>query len=706
MAELTKPAYSPNLRLNIPTARVSGSVPTSSSSRPINTGQKESHNAQMAKIAIDGISKLENAYDVAEMQQVRHEMNEEMTKMDKHFGDMTDNINNNLTSLNAKFLNPRDMEEGFNADGVTIGEHRLTPYEVSDDISEKAKELIGPEIELQNNNFYRKTQNTFTAELQRRSLVRIDNHTLKLKDKFKERMTIDTAEGNIGDKMFKPNQYGAAEDLVKNYDKFLSEELKYKAIDIPTKNLKLTQFKKDVVEMIFNRHVAQNPSDAVEQYQTGHKIVKNKDGEPVYISAYEVGGVSLDSSRVSNLMDAHMKTEHTKKENSARNAFRTRMLRFAKDNPDAVLHGLGIKKIDPVQVQKNLSRNIPNKMVTWTADTSKLNPEKWPHLDEALLEEIISTAVLKRDTLEDLQKKRNLSSLTIELSYGLGTELQAYRDGTKTKYYDFDRNQGGWRPKSNKVSELSAVYGLDSQIVESTMLNLIQPYSHIAVGAGLNLKDEADLIRDTLNWYRETTKFHQGKNEEQEAKSHPLKTEVGLSLQASMNADQRKELGRMVVALEDIKSLKKTYKTLPLPQLKARLTGLTKELTTKDNRYRKESELWAQVAPEIKRRMERMITEPVKVALEDTGNYQWAYNVHHRQPMVEGGGEDTIPKLEGNIVTKKIIKYMRDMGLWGTRFKEETFLPTNIFMESDASKHGVNEDETDHMLKALNPQYP
>ena len=238
------------------------------------------------------------------------------------------------------------------------------------------------------------------------------------------------------------------------------------------------------------------------------------------------------------------------------------------------------------------------------------------------------------------------------------------------------------------------------------MLNLIQPYSHIAVGAGLNLKDEADLIRDTLNWYRETTKFHQGKNEEQEAKSHPLKTEVGLSLQASMNADQRKELGRMVVALEDIKSLKKTYKTLPLPQLKARLTGLTKELTTKDNRYRKESELWAQVAPEIKRRMERMITEPVKVALEDTGNYQWAYNVHHRQPMVEGGGEDTIPKLEGNIVTKKIIKYMRDMGLWGTRFKEETFLPTNIFMESDASKHGVNEDETDHMLKALNPQYP
>ena len=90
MAELTKPAYSPNLRLNIPTARVSGSVPTSSSSRPINTGQKESHNAQMAKIAIDGISKLENAYDVAEMQQVRHEMNEEMTKMDKHFGDMTD----------------------------------------------------------------------------------------------------------------------------------------------------------------------------------------------------------------------------------------------------------------------------------------------------------------------------------------------------------------------------------------------------------------------------------------------------------------------------------------------------------------------------------------------------------------------------------------------------------------------------------------
>ena len=84
MAELTKPAYSPNLRLNIPTARVSGSVPTSSSSRPVNTGQQESHNAQMAKIAIDGIAKLEDAYVTAEMQRVRHEMDEETVKLNKH----------------------------------------------------------------------------------------------------------------------------------------------------------------------------------------------------------------------------------------------------------------------------------------------------------------------------------------------------------------------------------------------------------------------------------------------------------------------------------------------------------------------------------------------------------------------------------------------------------------------------------------------
>ena len=117
MAELTKPAYSPNLRLNIPTARVSGSVPTSSSSRPVNTGQQESHNAQMAKIAIDGIAKLEDAYVTAEMQRVRHEMDEETVKLNKHIKDQEAVVADNLSTMNATFLDPRGVEGNFNADG-------------------------------------------------------------------------------------------------------------------------------------------------------------------------------------------------------------------------------------------------------------------------------------------------------------------------------------------------------------------------------------------------------------------------------------------------------------------------------------------------------------------------------------------------------------------------------------------------------------
>ena len=694
MAELTRPKY--NIpRFNRQSAKGSA---VSMPSTPLSGGSN--HNQKMADIAIRGIMQLEDAYDNAEAQQIRLELAEEKVLVNKHIGDQDAIVDNNLKSVNANFLNPRNLEENFKTDGQKMGEYKLAPYEVSDDLSDKAKELIQPKIDLANNDFNRNTQTKFTGELQRRSKVRIDDHTLKTKEVFEGQITKDIAEKKLGTTIFMPNQYAPAEKAANDYEAFLREEMKYKTIDEPTLKLKVYKYKQELAGMIFDRHVAQDPSGAMDQYIKIHKVKKNAEGEPIYTSAYEVGGVSMDSSRISKLVDAYVKTENSKIEQTAYNAFKIREKSLATRQPLLALQKYGIKNTTATQIENALGHNIPVNIETWTADLSKIDLDKHPYLDAAMLEEIVATAVLSRESHIKLAEKRNKSRLDTELKFSLGSDLFEHRHNSKTKWYNFDAKKGGWRPKPDQVQELAIKYRLDPQVVETSMIHQISPYAHIKAGNGVPSEDLIPFQNSIVTWYHDTTQVHRGFAQKTEEDSAPHMTEKGKSFIKTMNADQQQGITSMIVDLDDIKTLKKNYKTIPLSTLANTFSEYSRKFTTKDNRMKIQGDVWSKVGGAIAKRIEMMNTMPVLVALQDMKYYEWAFNVHHQLPMVEGG---PIPE-RSEKAKDDIIKYMRKMGIWGNK-KRENFLPTanEAFFASDLSRFGIDEDPTDNILEKLNP---
>ena len=344
MAELTQPKYQ-SIRLNTQAAKAAR---TSMPAIP-NKQFQPTHEMKMADIAARGTGNIIDAFQAAEQLAVRLELAEEDVLINKHIGEQKSKVSNNLITALPNQLLPKDIEEGFNKDGYKIGDDTITPYVVSEHLSDKAKELIQPSIDAANNTFRIDTENKFTQELVRRSVVRLDNFTKESKANFQGQINKDIREGKLGNTIFLPNRYKAAEDSAKAYEAFLRDEMKYKSIDEPTLNLKLTQYKQDLAGIIFDRHVAQDPSGAMEQYKTGHKIENG-----IYVSGYEVGGVSIDPARIANLMDSHVKTANAKIEQSEYNAFRIRELSFATRQPLLALEKYGIKNITPEFVKNKI----------------------------------------------------------------------------------------------------------------------------------------------------------------------------------------------------------------------------------------------------------------------------------------------------------------------------------------------------------------
>ena len=692
MAELTQPKYQ-SIRLNTQSAKAAR---TSMPAIP-NKQFQPTHEMKMADIAARGTVNIIDAFQAAEQLAVRLELAEEDVLINKHIGEQKLKVSNNLITALPNQLLPKDIEEGFNKDGYKIGDDTITPYVVSEHLSDKAKELIQPSIDAANNTFRIDTQNKFTKELVRRSVVRLDNFTKESKANFQGQINKDIREGKLGNTIFLPNRYKAAEDSAKAYEAVLRDEMKYKSIDEPTLNLKLTQYKQDLAGIIFDRHVAQDPSGAMEQYKTGHKIENG-----IYVSGYEVGGVSIDPARIANLMDSHVKTANAKIEQSEYNAFRIRELSFATRQPLLALEKYGIKKITPEFVKNKLGYDIPVNIETWTGDLSKIDPDKFPHLDAAMLENIVATAVLSRETHVKLAQTRNKNRLQVELNFSLGNKLSAHSLGKKALWYNFKPKEGGWRPKPDQIDILSAKYELDSQDVETIMINAVSPYAHLAVGKGMLSPDFLTFQNSVLGYFKDSTQYDRGYGQEQEDLANPLNTAIGKSNIMLMNNDQRGALGQMVVDLEGIRTLKRNYKTIPLDELSNTYSEYSNKFISGDNRVKLQSEAWKNVQVEIANRIENMTTMPVVVALKDMGYYDWAYKVHYKIPMEEGN-EASIPK-RSDKARDDIIAYMRKMKIWGHR-KRETFLLTanELFLASDLSKFGIDEEPTDELIEKLNP---
>ena len=692
MAELTKPAYSPNLRLNIPTARVSGSVPTSSSSRPINTGQKESHNAQMAKIAIDGIAKLEDAYVTAEMQRVRHEMDEETVKLNKHIKDQEAVVADNLSTMNATFLDPRGVEDNFNADGITVGGNKLTPYEVSDDLSDKAKELIQPAIDLANNNFSRDTQTKFSGELTKRSNARIKVNYKKRLSNFQDVLNDNTRDKTKDNShVFKPDGFQPAIDAVNAWEKELREEMKYKSVNEETLEMHVHQMKQDLAGMILNHHLTQNPKEGYNAY------LKNK---------HSVMGVAVDPKRVGKFLEAHVKKEYEEEEREKDSAFLGHWELKIGQNPEGALKQL---TKDTEENRKILSNSMNGQLKWEESDLKNLVPNfdlitensRWK---KSTLIKAVIAAVGGRDNMIAQSKQRQSKLFESKLGSDLEASNPSYVKGKRRELYDWNKNKGQWIPKEEAIHNFSKEWRLPKENVESIMLNRIKMAGirDSAPGAGLINDQFLPYQNSILQWHRDHIFIDRGLGDSFDS-TNPRKTLKGGQIYDSLSGPQQDAIDTMITELEDLKSLQENYKSMTKGQLVEERDKFNTSLKGTDNRSTLANSVWKEMKNNFyNARIENLRRSPVRTALVDLGYYDY------RTQRISGKLE--ADKTEGEVFGENAkdftVKYstyikMQELGVWPKNAKFETFLavPEETWQQ-DLMYLGANKQNFDQIKEA------
>jgi len=295
MAEIQKPEYKGTKRLNIASAKATGRSPFNIS---LPQAFKPTHKLQMAKIVAEGTLDIIDAYQAAKQTSVRLEVSEEKARLDKHIGEQRMKVTGNLITARPNQLLPGDMESNFIADGHKIGEDTITPYVVSEDLSPEATKLIQPTIDSANNGFNIDTQNIFTKELVDRSKIAIKIRRNKELNNFQNYMTHITREGvEKPTGLYEANKNQVAENTAKQYEAFLQTEIKNKNLSDPQAKLMLYEFKEELAGTILSRHMAQNPTEALEQYTK---------------RPYMVGGVPVDSARVAKNIDSLIRSKKQK----------------------------------------------------------------------------------------------------------------------------------------------------------------------------------------------------------------------------------------------------------------------------------------------------------------------------------------------------------------------------------------------------------
>ena len=683
MAELTKPAYSPNLRLNIPTARVSGSVPTSSSSRPINTGQQESHNAQMAKIAIDGIAKLEDAYVTAEMQRVRHEMDEETVRLNKHIKDQEAVVADNLSTMNATFLDPRGVEDNFNADGITVGGNKLTPYEVSDDLSDKAKELIQPAIDLANNNFSRDTQTKFSGELTKRSNARIKVNYKKRLSNFQDVLNDNTRDKTKDNShVFKPDAFQPAIDAVNAWEKELREEMKHKSINEETLEMHVHQMKQDLAGMILNHHLTQNPKEGYNAY------LKNR---------HSVMGVRVDPKRVGKFLEAHVKKEYEEEEAEKDSAFLSYWELKISEDPSGVLKQL----TNDTGENRLILTNSMNGQLKWEeGDLNNLVPNfdlvtKDSRWKNSTLIKAVMLATKTRDEMINQSRVRQGHLFARRIESDLNAESISYVRGKRSELYNWDKTKKQWIPKEEAIHDFAKIWRLPKDNVETIMYDQIKASGirGLAPGAGIGSTDFTNYQNSILQWNQDHIMIDRGLGDSFDS-TNPRKTSKGVRIYESLNEPQRKAIDGMITELDDLKTLTENHKSMTLAELGKARRKFNEKLEGTGNRTKLSNTVWKMMKNNFfNQRIKNLTYSPIRTALVDLEFYE--YQMKRHNGLLEEN------KTDDEMVRYSTYKEMVELGVWPKTLKYENFLPIpEDAWEQDLIYIGANKSNVNQIKEA------
>lgn len=603
MAELQKPKYIGASRLNTGSAKAAKiSMPNISLQQTF----KPTHKMQMAKIVAEGTLNIIDAYEAAEMTAIRLELAEEETLLLKHIGEQKRKVTSNLITARPNQLLPKDLEDNFITDGHKIGEDTITPYVVSPEISDKAKELIKPRIDAANNSFNIDTQNVFTKELVDRSKIAIKNRRNKELNSFQNYMTHITREGvEKPTGLYEPNKNQVAEYTAKQYEAFLQTEIEHKNLNKEQADLMLYELKEELAGTILSRHMAQNPTEALEQYTK---------------RPYMVGGVPVDSARVAKNIDSLIRSKENKRIADESNAYEIRMLSYARNKPREVLdeftddineenHQIMLSRIasdnyegydidEVLKSQEDKRQYIPNYL--------KLKDN--PHLTKVILEKMVATAVIGEKALEDIRQRKMYNLWAVELESALYSPTLQYSEHYKVQNYKWIDGKG-WRPKPEAITEIARTYGVGDIEVKTAMIKAISRHkTNVKPGSGMIGGHTAFVIfqEELLQFWNDKI-FEDKGIEDAEAKAkregllkepyiqNPLDLSPGKQYYQQMNIVQRYTINAMVADLTNLTEDYRNTKKMSLPDMMKTYDFWEDRFVNKDGTYEIQGKVWENI---------------------------------------------------------------------------------------------------------------
>jgi len=254
------------------------------------------NNEATIKAVQDAIEVSAQVYKKMDDASVNLELREEQTKIKKHMNKQTVLLETNIGSISAGYIKPKLFKEQYNGEdgkysfGISGNNNSyFTPYQVSDELSERAKEIIGTSIESANSDFVSNTQIAFSKELKKRNekVLTLDENKLMSEYSNEIASIAVTAmdfplykNGESRDQTYAKNIKTAGEDASKDFKAILDSQVGLLTLTQEDADARLFKHREQLANRSMEANLAFNPKKTLERLKQGYN--------------YEISGVPVN----------------------------------------------------------------------------------------------------------------------------------------------------------------------------------------------------------------------------------------------------------------------------------------------------------------------------------------------------------------------------------------------------------------------------
>lgn len=249
------------------------------------------NNEAMFKAVTNAIDIGAEVYQKMDDASVDLELKDEQARMAEHFNNQAVLRENGIGTVNPNELKPKEFKETYEKEGGTVpfGEGKLTPYKASEDLSDRALNLLSSSIQVANSNFTRDTQIAFAKELKTRGLKNLDIFEKKQTIDYEKQLSSITHNAiynplpqnrKVRENFFERNTRETADFWSKRFEEELQKNVATGNIIQSDADARLLKHKQDLAFQTFKQHMNFDPDRALEKLRLGE--------------GYEVEGVGVD----------------------------------------------------------------------------------------------------------------------------------------------------------------------------------------------------------------------------------------------------------------------------------------------------------------------------------------------------------------------------------------------------------------------------